>query len=402
MAASAEGWELIAEVSGVGSLASGQFKIPRKFPLVEIIWESQASRPAFTFTYFLENVKQDFHLGKDGEFSGKTSGSYTCQLPTETSIVISSAPAGPWKVSVFADSIYDHLAKWVEGSGELVERVRPEHVGKEYVEVLKLYKTLSGRGRFLSIIKAPEFIDESIFAALNRRNAFWTLKIETSGSKAMYWQGVRNKSYQWFSTSESEIDVEGVHDKSYDWFTTSESEIDVDWIHDYVVIGVVGDADWRLEAWSRSFRKKEISELRTEVFEQGMKQLEDLIGLASVKDEVRSWVRRVQIMQMRKKESLKVPDLSRHFVFSGSPGTGKTVVARILAKLLFGLGFAEQQKVVEVDRSKLVGEYVGQTAIKTRQAIEEAFGGVLFIDEAYTLARPAVEMTLDRKQSKHY
>lgn len=122
------------------------------------------------------------------------------------------------------------------------------------------------------------------------------------------------------------------------------------------------------------------------VFDEGMQELDALVGLTGVKNEVKAWVRQVEVMQMRQNEGLKVPELSRHVVFTGSPGTGKTVVARIISKLLYGLGLADKELLVEADRSRLVAEFIGQTAPKTSKKIEEAFGGVLFIDEAYTLS----------------
>lgn len=125
---------------------------------------------------------------------------------------------------------------------------------------------------------------------------------------------------------------------------------------------------------------------RQRLFDEAMKELEGLVGLSGVKREVKAWVQQVKVMQLRQKEGLSVPDLARHVVFTGSPGTGKTVVARIFSKLLFGLGLADKELVVEADRARLVAEFVGQTAPKTTKKVEEAFGGVLFIDEAYTLS----------------
>ncbi len=119
----------------------------------------------------------------------------------------------------------------------------------------------------------------------------------------------------------------------------------------------------------------------------GMEELNELIGLDVVKADVKELVNLVKVQKMREDKGMKTVPVSLHLVFSGNPGTGKTTVARILSKLYKEIGVLSKGQLVEVDRSGLVAGYVGQTAIKTQKKIEEAKGGILFIDEAYTLAK---------------
>lgn len=121
--------------------------------------------------------------------------------------------------------------------------------------------------------------------------------------------------------------------------------------------------------------------------EDPMETLDKLIGLDTIKADVKELTNFVKIQKTRKDAGLKSVPVSLHLVFTGNPGTGKTTVARIISKLYKNIGVLSKGQLVETDRSGLVAGYVGQTAIKTQELIKKAMGGVLFIDEAYALSQ---------------
>lgn len=134
-----------------------------------------------------------------------------------------------------------------------------------------------------------------------------------------------------------------------------------------------------------------------QTLEELMAELNALIGLDGVKREVNTLANLIRVRAMRKEHGMKVMDMSFHMVFTGNPGTGKTTVARLVAKIYKQLGFLSKGQLIETDRSGLVAGYVGQTAGKVTEVVNSALGGILFIDEAYALSRKGMENDFGRE-----
>lgn len=126
---------------------------------------------------------------------------------------------------------------------------------------------------------------------------------------------------------------------------------------------------------------------KEESLEALIKELDQMVGLEKIKIFVKEIYAYIEIQKKRKDEQLLTDSLVMHMIFKGNPGTGKTTVARLLGKIFLEMGVLEKGHLIEVERADLVGEYIGHTAVKVRDHIRKAMGGILFIDEAYSLAR---------------
>lgn len=238
------------------------------------------------------------------------------------------------------------------------------------------YSSLEG---IITIIcdKNREKIDDLFSTNITLRDKIFDFELETLSSTSQeIFQTIISKFKNNYTISgEFEIKLLDYINETYSKTTLNSTEY-ANALMEKILFNQTGNV---IDA--ESIPKYERNKSIDEIFEE----LDSLVGLDNVKQMLRDLV---SLMRFKSKagDDLKVKDTNLHMVFLGNPGTGKTTVARMVAGILYNLGYIKQNKLIEVSAKDLIGQYVGQTAPKTMGVIEKAFGGVLFIDEAYSLA----------------